>query len=193
MSNSDSDSTGKINSLAWIREDIKELKDNKADDSYVRSELDSIKSTSDRIRKTAEEALKKEHHCSQSEVINKMQRTIEKIWKTLDSWKNVKIGVIISVIVIIVAATGNYFVLSSNVNSNTKTISEIKITQKETNDKITSDVNTIKLKLESNKIEQFELDKKRNKELKDILKEAVYELITIDANRYNGRLKVKNN
>ena len=187
MSNSNSINPDSKTGFKWLRSDVDKLEGTKLDKDVFETEMRTIKrdlrdrkKSSETIRKLAEDAMKKEYKCTQEKTMEHMHDNIGKIWRVLDGWKTMRIGVVVSVVALIAAAVLNYATLSTSVESNTKAVTEIKTDQKEMRQEISKDVDSIKAQISQTKIEQkIELqkrDEKRDKKLKQIMKEAVYEI-----------------
>jgi len=148
---------------AWVRDELKV----KADEKWVISELNSLRRSFDDTKMTATDARRaaeKPYVCTQEKEIEKMKTWQEKV-------TNWKIPVIISIIILILSAAGQYFSLKDSVEDGNQAREEIQETLKKIEQK----------QIEASKVveEIKQRDKQneeiRKRELKALLKEVVSE------------------
>lgn len=93
----------------------------KANKEWVESELKALGKDEIETRKIALSGKKKAempHECSQEE-------TIDEIMKTINGWKTVKLGAVISFIVLIAAGLAQFFALKAKADENGKAVTQI--------------------------------------------------------------------
>jgi uncharacterized protein HemX len=162
----------------WIKYELK----TKADEKWVISELKSLRRTFDDTKATATDARKtaeKPHECTQMKEIEKLKDWQYKVM-------NWKIPVLISIVVLVVGAAGQYFSLKDSVEDGNKdrqqvqeTLKKIEERQHETSQIITE-----------MKIQASENEKVRKEELEDFAKQLADELKpTITRTRSNRKMK----
>jgi len=145
---------------AWVREELK----TKADEKWVISELKSLKRMFDDTKVTAKDAKtasEKPYRCSQEGEIEKL-----KMWQfKVTNWK---IPAIVSIVVLVISAAGQYFSLKDSVEDGNqareqvqKTLKVIEAKQDETSEIITE-----------MKIQQARNEELRKEELEDFVKQV---------------------
>lgn len=149
---------------AWVRDELKV----KADEKWVTSEISSLRRMFDDTKSVATDARKaaeKPYECIQRGEIEKLRNWQEKA-------TNWKIPIIISIVVLIIGAAGQYFSLKDGVEDGNQartqiqeTLKKIEVQQTETS-KVVED---LKYQDELN-------EEKRKKELRELLKEVVFEV-----------------
>lgn len=124
----------------WIAEKIRELDKGKvgaevfhAVNQGYRIELKGIRDTLARIRFE----VSRSHNCTQGDVIGMLKEDISKIDKTLNGWKNIRLGLAVTIIIVITGALGQWFMVKDSVDDTVATvktlqssITEIQIEQK---------------------------------------------------------------
>jgi hypothetical protein len=148
---------------AWVRDELRV----KADEKWVTSELSALRRMFDDTKSTATDARKaaeRPYVCMQEKEIEKMKTWQEKV-------TNWKIPIIISIVILIISAAGQYFSLKDGVEDGNQARAEIQETLKkiEAKQEETSKiVDEIKQRDKRN-------EETRKKDLRDLLKEIVSE------------------
>jgi hypothetical protein len=101
--------------------------------------------------------------------IKALKEDVDSITKVVDGWRNLKIGGVVSVVVIVIAGVGQYFALTDSVEDNQDEISEIQ----ETVAKVQTNVQAVKEIVEEDKRHQVKVNKAHIEAIKAAIKEAV--------------------
>jgi outer membrane murein-binding lipoprotein Lpp len=102
---------------SWVREELAK----KANREWVESELKALSKDEDETRKIALSGKKKAempHACSQEE-------TIDEIMKTINGWRTVKLGAVISVGILIAGGLAQFFALKAKADENGEAVTQI--------------------------------------------------------------------
>lgn len=149
---------------AWIRDELRE----KASEKWVTAEINSLRRTFDDTKVTAVDARRaaeKPSECIQRDEIEKLRN-----WQ--DSATNWKIPVIISIVVLVIGAAGQYFSLKDSVEDGRDARIEIQNTlqaigeQQAATSQIVSEL----------RAQDSQNEEKRKKELRELLKDVVSEV-----------------
>ena len=146
---------------AWVRDELKV----KADEKWVTSEISSLRRMFDDTKVTATDARKaaeRPYVCMQEKEIEKMKTWQEKV-------TNWKIPIIISIVILILSAAGQYFSLKDGVEDGNQARAEIQETLKKIE---TQQTETSKVVEEIKQRDKLNAET-RKKELRELLKEII--------------------
>lgn len=165
---SHSDPPSSSSNLKWVREELRE----KANAEWAKAEHKALGREVKAVREVALKAVEEASKTYQCQQVT----AIEKIKETLDSWKTVKVAVVISVLVLATGAVANHVALNAAVEENAETVIEVKESQakmeQEIKTEIKTEVGALKTAIEKDKKNQDLREKTRRIELKETFKEV---------------------
>ena len=160
---------------AWVRDELR----TKANEKWVTSEISAIKRMIDDTKVTAVDARRsaeKPYICAQ-------ERTIEELRDFQKSLTNWKIPIIISVVLLILSAAGQYYTLKDSVDDGTEDREQVQETLKKIEQK---QEETSKV-VQEMKIREMRQDDELNEEIRVMFKEIVEELKDSDTSTRSRR------
>ena len=154
----------------WVKEEL----DRKANQDWVQAKFDALDKQESDTRKIALSGKKKAeapHACSQED-------TIEEMMKTINGWRTVKLGVGISLVVVIAAVLAQFFAFKSQAEGTERMVVEVKASMEE----ISKDVDKVSEAVEGHldwtereKMNSERIEKRRLKAISDTVKIAIKE------------------
>lgn len=154
-------------SISMLRQSVRE----KADEKWVEATISPLKEDITEIKKIALSAKKRAmepHGCNQ-------EQAIKDIKKTMNGWKNIKIGAVISVVVLSSAVIAQFFALKNGVQNNQTAITDVQEDLSHVNGVVVEariEVQEVKAIVEDEQKTKVKQDKKQIQEIKSAIKEA---------------------
>lgn len=150
-----------------LRDEVKQ----KANREWVEAKIEPLKEDVDEAKQLAIKAMKKsgEHECYQEDNIKSLN-------KAMNGWRNIKIGAVVSVGVLLVGGLAQYFAFKDSVEDTQDEMVEVKADVAEVKGGIArmkSDIQQVKIIVEEEKEGKKKNNKKQLEEIKAAIKDVM--------------------
>lgn len=162
--------------VAWLKEEVRNIQNTKASKEFVEASIAALKDTSDRIRSAALEAkeLARIHECKQIDKIDSLNKNIDHVIITLDRWKTVKFGVVVSAFVLLISGAAQWFALNSSVTNTKESVETIDKTVNSLAESVRKiEISNTEINLKYNSLEK---NNQQLQEIKGLLKETILQI-----------------